>query len=268
MKLHLTICTTLLSLVSVGQVVSQVMQMPQQPNPIRVTLNYDRPIGGYIATAIWQPFESKNCETGRIVVTFRHVDTGAEFQYVNTEKFSSYHTDSITFAEGFEGYKDGDCFMIEYTSPEASRYPLDRYLPFQFFDVDFDGVEELLVLDWGGSRYGDFSVYEITNEGLEEKSYPPFNQFCCYTQFDPNHQIIQNFWEDGCWVCVEVTCEKRSYKRPQTIAIPVEFEQTLKDLLADVSTTPTTDFQIKAAQIRIGDREHCLEVRNGRWYYK
>lgn len=75
-------------------------EQPTEQNQVCVKLVYDKPIDGYEVTADWQPFKVKDCETGYITINFRDISTGKEFQYINREKFSSYHTDLITSAEG------------------------------------------------------------------------------------------------------------------------------------------------------------------------
>jgi len=122
-------------------------EQPMEQNQVCVKLVYDKPIEGYEVTADWQPFEVKDCETGYITINFRDISTGKEFQYINREKFSSYHTDLITSAEDFDCYKDGEVYHIEYaTKPNPfEESPIDYYLPFQFYDVDFDGEKELLI---------------------------------------------------------------------------------------------------------------------------
>lgn len=269
MKQYLLIFAVLLPYMVVGQPSRKPAQGEQPSQPIRVTLKYDRPIGGYKVTAIWQPFEA-SCETGRIVVTFRHITTGAEFQYINNEKFSSYHTDCIIRSDGFEGWKNGDSYTIEYTSPDAMqnvRLPLDGYLPFQFYDVDFDGAEELLVLDWGGSKFGDFCVYEIVGKGLRTKSYPPFDSFNGYTQFDKDKQTIRQCIIDGAWSEAAVTYRKRPSKTVQSITIPAEFDQSLKETLATMASSVASDFQIVSARIRLGEQVYKLSVRDNSWSF-
>ena len=88
-------------------------EQPMEQNQVCVKLVYDKPIEGYEVTADWQPFEVKDCETGYITINFRDISTGKEFQYINREKFSSYHTDLITSAENFDCYKDGEVYHIE-----------------------------------------------------------------------------------------------------------------------------------------------------------
>lgn len=253
-----------------------VMGQPSLPSdtkrPIRVFLKHDRPIGGYEVTALWQPFEAKNCETGCITVTFRNRTTGIEFEYVNNEKFNSYHTDLITFSEGFEGYKDGDEYTIKYNSPDTPKLPhkpIDYYLPFQFYDVDFDGKDELLVRDWGGSRNGDCSVYEITNKGLKEKSYFPFGQIDAQTEFDSDQKIIKLCVEDGAWLYYKVICKKHPQKELHQLIVPTDIDPTLHEILADITArTTASDFHIVSASVQLGEKEYELFVACDRWNLK
>ncbi|MBR6560374.1 MAG: hypothetical protein IKT75_04385, partial [Alistipes sp.] len=132
-------------------------EQPTKQNQVCVKLVYDKPIDGYEVTADWQPFEVKDCETGYITINFRDISTGKEFQYINRGKFSSYHIDLITSAEDFDCYKDGAVYHIEYaTKPNPfEESPIDYYLPFQFYDVDFDGEKELLINNYEKGQQGN-----------------------------------------------------------------------------------------------------------------
>ena len=268
MKPSLLILVAILPMIAFGQPTT----LSDSKTPIRVTLKYDRPIGGYDVTAVWQPFEAKNCETGCITATFRNATTGMVFKYVNNEKFSSYFTDHFTFSEGFKGHKDGDEYTIEYISPETPNLPhkpIDYYLPFQFYDVDFDGVNELLVRDWGGSRNGDCSVYEVTNLGLKEKSYFPFGQLDTQTEFDSDRQTIKLCVEDGAWFYYELICKKQPQKEPQQLIIPTDIDPTLHEILADINARVTTsDFHVVSASVRLGEKVYELFVARDRWNLK
>ena len=93
----------------------------------------------------------------------------------------------ITSAENFDCYKDGAVYHIEYaTKPNSfEESPIDYYLPFQFYDVDFDGEKELLINDYYQGQQGNYyEVFEITNSGLETKRYPPFNSVDNMMKFD------------------------------------------------------------------------------------
>ncbi len=267
MRTYLLILVAIVPMIVVGQ--------PATPSgsktPIRVALSYDRPIGGYEVTALWQPFDA-NSETGYITVTFRNRATGVKIEYVNTEKFSTYHTDLIMGADGFKGHKDGDEYTIEYISPETLNLPhkpIDYYLPFQFYDVDFDGVNELLVRDWGGSRNGYCSVYEITNQGLKEKSYFPFGQLDTQTEFDSDRQTIKLCVEDGAWFYYELICKKQPQKEPQQLIIPTEIDPSLQGILADITAqTTASDFHIVSASVQLGEKVYEFFVACDRWNLK
>ena len=268
MKPSLLILVAILPMIAFGQPTT----LSDSKTPIRVTLKYDRPIGGYDVTAVWQPFEAKNCETGCITATFRNATTGMVFKYVNNEKFSSYFTDHITFSEGFEGYKDGDEYTIKYISPDTPNLPhkpIDYYLPFQFYDVDFDGKDELLVRDWGGSQNGDCSVYEVSNQGLKEKAYFPFGEIDTQTEFYKNQNTIKLCIEDGAWLYYEVICKKHPKKEAQQLTIPSDIDPPLQEILADINARVTTsDFHVVSASVRLGEKVYELFVARDRWNLK
>ena len=145
---------------------------------INVYITYAEPIDHYEVTMLWQPFDAHS-ETGLLVANFRDTVTNESFQYYEREKYSSYHTDLITFAEGFEGHRDGDQHTISTQTPDQEYYaesPLNYYASFQFFDVDFDGDKELLVNDWYRGQQGNYyAVWEITDEGLVQRCEAPFD---------------------------------------------------------------------------------------------
>ena len=241
---------------------------PTKQNQVCVKLVYDKPIEGYEVTADWQPFEAKGCETGYITINFRDIPTGKEFQYINREKFSSYHTDLITSAEGFDGYKDGDVYHIEYvTKPSPfEESPIDYYLPFQFYDIDFDGEKELLINIYDKGQPGNgYDVFDITDAGLIEKSYPPFNLVDNMMKFDNQNKIITYYQKDGVYYSSFVHCKKVATSTLQKIAIPDELEKSIKSKLADFTPNEPSDFHIIAAKVLLGDDEYKLEVKNGKW---
>ena len=243
-------------------------EQPTKQNQVCVKLVYDKPIEGYEVTADWQPFEAKGCETGYITINFRDISTGKEFQYINREKFSSYHTDLITSAEGFDGYKDGDVYHIEYvTKPSPfEESPIDYYLPFQFYDIDFDGEKELLINIYDKGQPGNgYDVFEITDAGLIEKSYPPFNLVDNMMKFDNQNKIITYYQKDGVYYSSFVHCKKVATSTLQKIAIPDELEKSIKSKLADFTPNEPSDFHIIAAKVLLGDDEYKLEVKNGKW---
>lgn len=243
-------------------------EQPMEPNQVCVKLVYDKPIEGYEVTADWQPFEVKDCETGYITINFRDISTGKEFQYINREKFSSYHTDLITSAENFDCYKDGEVYHIEYaTKPNSfEESPIDYHLPFQFYDVDFDGEKELLINDYyQGQQGNNYEVFEITDSGLEAKKYRPFNDVDNMMKFDSQNKIITFYTHSGAFFSCSMYFQKIATSTKQQIIIPNDFDEKLRQRLSELALDEPSDFHIVAADIHMGDNEYKLKVHNGGW---
>ena len=88
---------------------------------------------------------------------------------------------------------------IDYTPFEMSERNTfsGNHSPFFFFDVDFDGEDELLVCLWEGMGYRGYHAYQAyeTNVGsgahqLSPMQEAPFNELNDYTEFDPIHKTI------------------------------------------------------------------------------
>lgn len=88
---------------------------------------------------------------------------------------------------------------IDYTPFEMSERNTfsGNQSPFFFFDVDFDGEDELLVCLWEGMGYRGYHAYQAyeTNVGggthqLSPMQEAPFNELNDYTEFDPINKTI------------------------------------------------------------------------------
>ena len=195
---------------------------------INVYLKYSEPIGRYEVTMLWQPFGPRS-ETGLLVANFRDTVTNESFQYREEEKYNSYHTDHITFAEGFEGHRDGDVHTISTTTPEQEFYtdsPLNYYASFQLFDADFDGQEELLVSDWYRGQQGNYyAVYEIQDNGLVQRVDGPYLAIDNCTQFKASKGQIFVNTHDG-------------YAQATTEVYSVKGDSTTLDTEYNFSLTP------------------------------
>ena len=175
---------------------------------INVYMKYNEPIGPYEVTMLLQPFTTSS-ETGLLIANFRDTLTNRSFQYVNDEKFTSHHIYEIVYGKEFKGHHDGDVHYLSTATPEQKFYldsPLNYYASFQLYDVDFDGEDELLVSDWYQGQTGNmYSAYDITLNGLEEKSETPFDQIDNCTMFYPETGKIELKSHEGyAYSCVEV----------------------------------------------------------------
>ena len=263
---HLTLVLTTLALVACGGINSK--QHDAEKETIDVTFRYDKPIGGYEIVMHWQPFEYKGCETGTLVADFCD-ENGLQFQYVNDEKFSSSFIYDIVFDEGFEGFNDGDEFNVASTIEKPSPYPdspLDYYLAFQFYDVDFDGEKELLVNDWGLTQCGNgYSAYDIGDKGITEKMEAPFNNIDNLMTFDPSAQSITARGHSGAWYSYELTYTKMTETSVQNITVPNSFDEHLIDHLKEFASDIPSEFHITKAYIELGEQHYNLIVKGNSW---
>lgn len=182
----------------------------QDTSLIDVYFKYNQPVNGYEVTARWRVF-GKMYETGMVVMNFCNPETGAEFQYYS-DKYNSFDTDEITFSKDFKGHEKGDIHYFDYTSPDTPDHfkeyndnsPIGYYSSFQFLDIDFDGEDELLVSDMDKGQQGnDYSVWEITENGLKKLSYMPMNNIDNMTKVDLTSKTITSYNHDGAYDSAE-----------------------------------------------------------------
>lgn len=180
------------------------------PHPLTVHIKYDEPINCYQVEGEFFPFNAQS-ETGQVELRFKSITGGQDFVYTNVgksevgypenpAKFTGYNIYEYIFADENARFHDGDTLTFHYNTesgiPEDS--PLYYYAEFQFFDVDFDGVDEFLVNDYYRGRGGNnYVVYEIGPEGLELKSFTPFDIITNSTKFDAERKVIIDEVNDG-----------------------------------------------------------------------
>ena len=204
----LYLCTLLIPLVlSCGR------SNNKSPHPLIVHIKYDKPINGYQVDGDFFPF-GEQTETGQATLRFKSISGGQDFVYTNVgeseigypenpAKFTGYNICEYIFADENARFHDGDTLIFHYnTNPGIpSDSPLYYYAEFQFFDVDFDGVEEFLVNDYYRGRGGNnYTVYEIGPDGLVLKAFTPFDIITNSTKFDTDRRVITDELHDGVFV--------------------------------------------------------------------
>ena len=228
-----------------------------QDRAIRVYVKYNRLVCGYEVTACWMPFDAYS-ETGQWVMNFRSVSGGRNFQYADTGKYSNPMLMDITFAKNFQGHRNGDVYYFDYVSATDSinreyypNSPLGYYTPFQFFDADFDGKDELLVNDFGMDRQGNsYTVFDITAKGLHRKDYLPFAEIDNETEFYPAVGTIVLYAHDGVHDSSWSTFRKRQNReRRKTLLVPDRLaDATSGRLLQKYNEQGEPDFELAAIQ--------------------
>ena len=145
---------------------------------------YDKPINGYTVTAVIEPYE--DADWGSAVLTFTKGNTS----------FSVY-VDSFT-KEGFslKGYDASEEIVLQYV-PKPKDVILYDKEPFCFTDIDYDGVEEILVLESGGGVHG-VNAYLIFEKDGTQREDGPFKEFDEHVEFDAkNKTITRYYYEDA-----------------------------------------------------------------------
>lgn len=146
-------------------------------------VRYDKPINGYTVTAVIEPYE--DADWGPTVLTFTKGDIS----------FSVY-VDSFT-KEGFslKGYDASEEVVLQY-SPKPKGVMLYSKEPFCFSDVDFDGTEEILVLDYGQGVHG-VNAYRVFEPNGKRREDAPFKELDDHYEFDAAQKTIAyKYFED------------------------------------------------------------------------
>lgn len=176
---------------------------------------YHQNVSGHEVTGCWMPFD-RHSETGYIVLNFCDTSSKKSFQYTSTEAYTNFNLYQVVFSEDFKGHHDGDVYYFEYVSPcyndSWQKYnSIGYYSPFQFFDVDFDGKQELLISDWGQYQSGNhYEVYKLDRDGLKLMNDLPFNAIDNCTIINSENQTISLYQFDGISDCCKAVFSKHS----------------------------------------------------------
>lgn len=154
-------------------------------NNISVYFRFDTIINGFVVSGILYPNYSKECgwsyaENG-VRLFFASLDTDKEYVWTDWEEdskcfkytFMSKNVQDIVLSEDFKGFHDGNYYTFHYdiSTQKNPQNPLLPNAEYQFYDIDFDGEDELLLNYYhGGAKGGSaHEIYEMTDTELVRK---------------------------------------------------------------------------------------------------
>lgn len=165
------------------------VQTLESKNPLKdsadvvsVYFRFDTIINGYEVSGILYPVYSpetgwSELENGARLF-FHSCKTGKEYVWsdwsekwhCHTNTFMSKNVYDIVTSEGFNGFCNGDTYIFHYDS-SPNIVPNSILLPhaeYQFYDIDFDGEDELLLNYYHGGPYCSLmsELYNITDTSL------------------------------------------------------------------------------------------------------
>ena len=156
----------------------------QQNSQTVFHVRYEKPVNGFTVTAEIEPYEGE--DWGPTTLTFSKGDVS----------FSVF-VDAFT-KEGFslKGYDASKEIVLQYV-PKPKDVILYDKEPFCFSDTDYDGVDEILVLEFCGGVHGVNSYLIFEKDGAQRKD-GPFEEFDEHVEFDAkNKTITRYYYEDA-----------------------------------------------------------------------
>ena len=154
-------------------------------NIISVYFRFDTIINNFVVIGILYPSYSEEygwsyAENGARLF-FYNQETDIEYTWTDWKKeyqcfkntFMSKNVQDIVLSEDFKGFHNGDYYTFHYDT-STLKNPQNPLLPnaeYQFYDIDFDGANELLLNYYhGGAKGGSaHEIYEMTDTGLVQK---------------------------------------------------------------------------------------------------
>lgn len=178
---------------------------------INVYYKYDTEVNGYTVTCRLIPFD-KESETEYLIAKFVKEDTC--FIYRNNERCNP-HIFKIA------KWENNDVYEFNYINPDFPDFekqynnnsPLGLHTPFQFYDINFDGENELIVNDFYRGKFGNnYYSYKINKNSLTPIYHEtPFDKITSQTTIDPKKQQLSSFSCSGASYFVRFYFKKESY---------------------------------------------------------
>jgi len=152
---------------------------------ISVYFRFDTIINDFEVSGILYPYYSEQYgwsmyENG-VRLFFHSCNTNKEYIWTDFDEtcqcfkntFMSKNVFDIVTAQDFHGFKNGDSFTFKYNAQQSAE-PENPLLPnaeYQFYDIDFDGKDELLLNYYHGGPKGCSmaEIYEMTDTAFVPK---------------------------------------------------------------------------------------------------
>ena len=165
------------------------MQELQDKNPLKdsadvvsVYFRFDTVINDFEVRGILYPFYDEkygwSASENGVRIFFHSLKTGKEYVWTDWDEdsqafkwlFMSKNVYDIVRSEGFNGFHSGDTYIFKYDSRPSiePQSPILPYAEYQFWDIDFDGENELLLNYFRGGPKGSLisEIYDITDTAL------------------------------------------------------------------------------------------------------
>lgn len=202
-------------------------------NQPRVFIKYKQPINGYTVKAMWFPYVSEDGITGETgITTILHFKKADNEFVINLD--AKHIIDTLCYQ--YPNLKDGDVLYWDYAAKKSDEV-LPMYSPFFFYDVDFDGKDELLITNYQNGEYSNntYQVYKIHKYYAELMKEEPFNNLETTTEFDSVNKTIVRISTGGQGSICKYTYKLKNYEtvcgdRPVTVS---KFEMVKADILDD-----------------------------------
>ena len=143
------------------------------PKTKHIRIEIIKPVNGYKISILWYP--AKKVADNQIVGP-------AILELISSlnNKKHTVHYESFTINYAIKNLKMSDELVESYSNSDFRiSYEALEYKPFYFFDVNFDGIKDLVVAEFGvSSKYGlnKNKFFEITFDGaFTPINYAPFN---------------------------------------------------------------------------------------------
>ena len=179
---------------------------------ISVYFRFDTIINDFEVSGILYPNYSKEygwsaLENG-VRLFFYNQKTGKEYVWTDwSEKtksfkniFMSKNVSDIVYSTDFNGFKTCDFYTFKYDTTQNNN-PQNPLLPnaeYQFYDIDFDGEDELMLNYYHGGPKGSSAheIYEITDNALVRKEVIGEEGYFALDEssiIDPKNKTITSF---------------------------------------------------------------------------